>query len=167
MIGDDHALTLGYVARHVPPASRIGIDVAVLDIAQDFLLAHRWLSPREDWDDEQIGLLTHPPPSLSELEARLHRLYAWLRDLTEKEGRLASADARDRSEVIRAVRDLEHSALTDTQLWSDARRPTYGCRSPGTGSLTAMDRETLDLVAEVPVANHAVVCNRYTPHWDT
>ena len=40
MIGDDHALTLGYVARHVPPASKIGIDVAVLDIAQDFLLAH-------------------------------------------------------------------------------------------------------------------------------
>ena len=77
----------------------------------------RWLSPREDWDDEQIGLLTHPPPSLSELEARLHRLYARLRDLTEKEGRLATADARDRSEVIRAVRDLDHSALTDTQLW--------------------------------------------------
>ena len=77
----------------------------------------RWLSPREDWDDEQIGLLTHPPPSLSALEAKLHRLYAWLRDLTEEEGRLASADARDRSEVIRVVRDLEHSALTDTQLW--------------------------------------------------
>ena len=77
----------------------------------------RWVSPREDWDDEQIGLLTHPPPSLSELEATLHRLYGWLRDLTEEEGRLASADARDRSGVIRAVRDLEHSALTDTQLW--------------------------------------------------
>ena len=40
MIGADHALTPGYVARHVPPGSRIGIDVAVLDIAQDFLLAH-------------------------------------------------------------------------------------------------------------------------------
>ena len=40
MIGDDHALTPGYVARHVPPGSRIGIDAAVLDIAQDFLLAH-------------------------------------------------------------------------------------------------------------------------------
>ena len=40
MIGDDHALTLGNVARHVPPASKIGIDVAVLDIAQGFLLAH-------------------------------------------------------------------------------------------------------------------------------
>ena len=77
----------------------------------------RWLSPREDWEDEQIGLLAHPPPSLSELEVEFHRLYAWLHDLTEEEGRLASADARDRSEVIRAVRDLEHSALTDTQLW--------------------------------------------------
>ena len=77
----------------------------------------RWLSPREDWDDEQIGLLSHPPPSLSELEAQLHQLYAWLRDLTETEGRLASADARDRSDVIRAVRGLEHSALTDTHLW--------------------------------------------------
>ncbi|MDE0082769.1 MAG: nucleotidyl transferase AbiEii/AbiGii toxin family protein [Gammaproteobacteria bacterium] len=40
MTGDDHALTPGYVARHVPPGSKIGIDVAVLDIAQDFLLAH-------------------------------------------------------------------------------------------------------------------------------
>ena len=40
MIGDDHALTPGYVARHVPPGSKIGIHVAVLDIAQDFLLAH-------------------------------------------------------------------------------------------------------------------------------
>ena len=40
MIGDDHALTPGYVARRLPPGSRIGIDVAVLDIAQDFLLAH-------------------------------------------------------------------------------------------------------------------------------
>ena len=40
MIGDDHALIPGYVARHVPPGSEIGIDVAVPDIAQDFLLAH-------------------------------------------------------------------------------------------------------------------------------
>lgn len=40
MIGDTHRLTPGYVARHVPPASGLGIDVAILDIAQDFLLAH-------------------------------------------------------------------------------------------------------------------------------
>jgi uncharacterized protein len=40
MIGEAHRLTAGYVARHVPPGSRLGIDIAVLDIAQDFLLAH-------------------------------------------------------------------------------------------------------------------------------
>lgn len=40
MIGDAHRLTPGYVARHVPPGSRLGINVAILDIAQDFLLAH-------------------------------------------------------------------------------------------------------------------------------
>lgn len=40
MIGDGHRLTTGYVARHVPPQSRLGIDVAIIDIAQDFLLAH-------------------------------------------------------------------------------------------------------------------------------
>lgn len=40
MIGDAHSLTPGYVARHVPPGSRLGLDIAILDIAQDFLLAH-------------------------------------------------------------------------------------------------------------------------------
>ena len=45
MIGADHALTPGYVARHVPRGSRIGIDVAVLDIAQR---PHRRTLPRPD-----------------------------------------------------------------------------------------------------------------------
>jgi len=40
MIGDAHRLTPGYVARHVPPGSAFGTYIAVLDIAQDFLLAH-------------------------------------------------------------------------------------------------------------------------------
>ena len=40
MIGDTHSLTPGYVARHVPRTSTVGTDIAVLDIAQDFLLAH-------------------------------------------------------------------------------------------------------------------------------
>lgn len=40
MIGDDHQLTPGYVARHTPPDSAVGLPIAVLDIAQDFLLAH-------------------------------------------------------------------------------------------------------------------------------
>lgn len=33
MIGDEHQLTAGYVARHVPPKSRLGREVAILDIA--------------------------------------------------------------------------------------------------------------------------------------
>ncbi len=40
MIGDRAQLTPGYVARHLPPASRVGAGIALLDIAQDFLLAH-------------------------------------------------------------------------------------------------------------------------------
>jgi hypothetical protein len=40
VIGERHELTPGYVARHVPPGSPVGLDIAVLDIAQDFLLAH-------------------------------------------------------------------------------------------------------------------------------
>ena len=74
----------------------IGSSVAVRPLRRARSTRSDGSLPREDWDDEQIGLLTHPPPSLSELEAELHRLYAWLRDLTEEEGRLASADARDR-----------------------------------------------------------------------
>ena len=40
MIGENHALTPGWVQRHVPPSSRLDVRIAVLDIAQDFLLAH-------------------------------------------------------------------------------------------------------------------------------
>lgn len=40
MIGDKTQLTQGYVARHLPRRSKVGLDIARLDIAQDFLLAH-------------------------------------------------------------------------------------------------------------------------------
>lgn len=36
----EHRLTRGHVLRHVPPASATGTDVALLDIAQDFILTH-------------------------------------------------------------------------------------------------------------------------------
>ena len=39
-IGDDHSLRVGWLHRHLPHSSGLAIDVAVLDIAQDFLLAH-------------------------------------------------------------------------------------------------------------------------------
>lgn len=77
----------------------------------------KWLSPREEWDDEQIGSLTNPPPSLEQLEADLRRLYAWLRDMTDDERLWAKADARDRSAVIRAVHALPNAALAKVQLW--------------------------------------------------
>lgn len=36
----EHRITVGYLRRHIPPASTIGLDVAALDVAQDFLLTH-------------------------------------------------------------------------------------------------------------------------------
>jgi len=76
-----------------------------------------WLSSRDRWDDEQIGLLTAPPPSLQQLEAELHRFYAWLGHLSSEEGHWAKADANDRGEVIKTIRSLEGSALKEVPIW--------------------------------------------------
>jgi hypothetical protein len=76
-----------------------------------------WFSPRNPWDDEQIGLITHPPPPLDQLEADLGEHFSWLRDLTDEEARWAQADPNDRGEVIDGIRALEHSALKDAHIW--------------------------------------------------
>ena len=76
-----------------------------------------WLSKDKVWDDEQIGLLTNPPPSLADLEADLCRLYHWLREMTEEEERWAKADPRDRGDVIRGIQTLPNSSLADVELW--------------------------------------------------
>ncbi|MEX2279623.1 MAG: nucleotidyl transferase AbiEii/AbiGii toxin family protein, partial [Acidimicrobiia bacterium] len=39
-VGATANLTLGHIKRHVPPSSGLDEGIAVLDIAQDFLLAH-------------------------------------------------------------------------------------------------------------------------------
>lgn len=78
---------------------------------------HAWLAPRNAWDDEQIGLLTSPPPTLAQLEGDLRRLYAWIRDLSPDEVRWARADARDRGTVIQAITTLEGTALGKAYLW--------------------------------------------------
>lgn len=39
-IGDDHSLQVGWLHRHLPRSSDLALEVAVLDIAQDFLLTH-------------------------------------------------------------------------------------------------------------------------------
>ena len=76
-----------------------------------------WLSSRDGWDDEQIGLLTRAPPDLDALEAWLFEYYAWLRDLLDDEVRWAGADARHRGEIITAIQSLESSALGGVHLW--------------------------------------------------
>lgn len=77
----------------------------------------QWLAPRDTWDDEQIGLLATPPPTLEELEDGLRERYSWLADLTEEEARLAEAHAGDRGEVIAAVKGLPTGNLAGTPLW--------------------------------------------------
>lgn len=39
-VGDDHSLQVGWLHRHLPHSSGLPLEVAVLDIAQDFLLTH-------------------------------------------------------------------------------------------------------------------------------
>ncbi len=77
----------------------------------------RWFADRGDEsDDEQIGLLAHPPPGILDLQRDLQRHYGWLRDLQEDEARWARADARDRGEVIRAVQALPGGVLARVPL---------------------------------------------------
>jgi len=65
-----------------------------------------WLSPRPRWDDEQIGLLTHPPPPLDQLERDLFTHYEWLRELTHDQRRIAKAHGGDRTLVLRTLRTV-------------------------------------------------------------
>lgn len=77
----------------------------------------RWLSPRRTWDDEQIGLLAHPPPTLNELEADLFAHYQWLRDLTDNQRRIGQSLAGDRTAVLAQLRLLMPASLTDAGLY--------------------------------------------------
>jgi hypothetical protein len=79
--------------------------------------ADSWFAPRDPWDDEQIGLLAHPPPSLSDLERDLSTLYRWLGELTEEEVRWAAADPANKGEVIAAIRALDGGALANAHLY--------------------------------------------------
>lgn len=79
--------------------------------------ADAWLSPRERWDDEHIGLLAHPPPSLEELQRDLVNYYAWLRQLTDEESRWAAALPASKGEIIAAIRDLPGATLGEAHLY--------------------------------------------------
>jgi hypothetical protein len=75
------------------------------------------VSPREQWDDEHIGLLAHPPPSLEELERDLANYYAWLRELTDEESRWAAALPASKREIIAAIRALPDATLSEAHLY--------------------------------------------------
>lgn len=77
----------------------------------------RWFTYRTHWDDEQIGLLSHPPPPLSQLESDLHTYFHWLRNMTDSESQWATCDQNSRGDVIDAIRRLENGAQADTHLW--------------------------------------------------
>lgn len=76
-----------------------------------------WLDARPDWDDEQIGLLAHPPPSLDELNERLVTSYNWLSDLAEPEALLARAFAGDRGAFMAALAAVPDLAIDTTDLY--------------------------------------------------
>jgi predicted nucleotidyltransferase component of viral defense system len=80
--------------------------------------AARWLGPRGNvWDDEQIGLLARPAPSLADLGADLVRYYGWLGDLDEDEAVWANADPRDRAIVLAALQGLPGKRLAGLPLY--------------------------------------------------
>lgn len=76
-----------------------------------------WLTPRKHWDDEQIGLLTHPPPPLKQLEKDLFAHYQWLRDLTDAQQRLGQANASDRTAALRHLREIMSDRLDGEGLY--------------------------------------------------
>jgi len=82
---------------------------------------YEWFVGREwggqAWNDEQIGLLGHPPPALVDLERDLAACYGWLRELNEDEVRWAAADHASKGEVIAAIRALDGGALAGAHLY--------------------------------------------------
>ncbi len=91
---------------------------SVIADAQEFDSA-RWLEPRtvNDFDDEQIGLLTTPPPDLDDLGRDLSIPYEWRAELTPEEYLIARCAATDRGTVIEALRNLENGGRMMSELW--------------------------------------------------
>jgi predicted nucleotidyltransferase component of viral defense system len=77
----------------------------------------RWLSAREDWDKQKIGLLTREPPPIDQLEEDLFQYYSWLKELTSDQETFAEANEGDRSNVLKAISNLKNGRLKQEDLW--------------------------------------------------
>ena len=99
---DHHGLVAGHATWAAPLATCRPFDV------------NRWLQPRteDDFDDDDIGLLTAPPPDLADLGVDLSRLYQWLSDLDDDERRVAQCRPQDRNMVLRMLAELPGGRLT-------------------------------------------------------
>jgi hypothetical protein len=97
---DIHGITTGQHIWAPQPAAR------PLDV-------DRWLHPRtrRDFDDENIGLLTAPPPDLDELGRDLSHRYSWLADLDTNEREIADGGAERRGLVLRLLGELPGARL--------------------------------------------------------
>jgi predicted nucleotidyltransferase component of viral defense system len=76
----------------------------------------RWIRKRgaKDFDDESIGLLTTPPPSLEELGAQLAERYRWLAvGLTDDELAVARCEEGDRRLVLGMLSQLPGRRVVD------------------------------------------------------
>jgi predicted nucleotidyltransferase component of viral defense system len=79
----------------------------------------RWQTTRHaaDFDEESIGLLTIPPPSLDDLGARLRAHFNFLADLDDAERRIAAGGAGSRSLALEAIANLPGSRFTGRRLY--------------------------------------------------
>lgn len=81
--------------------------------------ADRWRTIRcaADFDEESIGLLTVPAPSLDELGKKLHTHFGFLADLDDAERSIVAGGAGSRKLVLEAISDLPGSPFTGRSLY--------------------------------------------------
>jgi predicted nucleotidyltransferase component of viral defense system len=81
--------------------------------------ADHWLTIRRaaDFDEESIGLLTVPAPSLDELAGKLHTHFGFLADLDDVERRVVAGGAASRNLVLEAISNLPGSRFSGRPLY--------------------------------------------------
>lgn len=80
---------------------------------------NRWsnvLNPKEI-ADEQIGLLTTPPPQIAQLAQDLHQYYGFLANLTPEENSIVSNKSSAKKTVIDEILALQNTNLAQINIW--------------------------------------------------